>query len=101
MQNKIIRSRVDIRKEHIKLFYTGDIIKKLIALIAPSDNKNEIILEMNNEPITSYERSAEKEINYFLIELEREDPWEYAKYHCNTASNRYSDIQWQFYNKKV
>jgi hypothetical protein len=40
---------------------------------------------------------AVKEIQYFLIDKNEDDPWSYAKYHCGTAANVYSQIHWSFY----
>jgi hypothetical protein len=38
--------------------------------------------------------------SYFL-ELNEDDPWKYAQYHCGTKSNVYSDIHWSFYKLGV
>jgi len=40
-----------------------------------------------------------RELNFFLVELRKEKSWEYAKYHCGTASNLYSTIRWAYYPK--
>jgi hypothetical protein len=37
-----------------------------------------------------------REIEFYLIELEKPDPWAYALYHCGTASNIYSQVHWCF-----
>jgi len=41
-----------------------------------------------------------RELNFFLKEIAQEgnvDPWHYAKYHCSTASNIYSNIHWSYF----
>jgi hypothetical protein len=40
---------------------------------------------------------VEREISYYLLELNESDPWAYAQYHCGTASNVYSDVHWPFF----
>jgi hypothetical protein len=39
-------------------------------------------------------KEAEKELNFYLIELKEPNPWKYAKYHCSTAANLYSVVWW-------
>lgn len=36
------------------------------------------------------------ELNFYLVELRERDPWGYARYHCGTASNIYSDVHWAY-----
>jgi hypothetical protein len=40
---------------------------------------------------------ARREIDFFLVELNYTNPWEYACYHCNTASNMYSSVHWSYF----
>lgn len=41
--------------------------------------------------------AAVKEIQFYLLELEKSDPWQYAQYHSSTAANTYSAIHWTFF----
>jgi hypothetical protein len=41
-------------------------------------------------------RKVISEIQFYLLEVGKPDPWEYAKYHCGTSSNVYSDVHWSF-----
>jgi len=42
-------------------------------------------------------RDVVREIEFYLIDKDELCPWSYAKYHCGTAANLYSKIQWSFY----
>ncbi len=37
-----------------------------------------------------------KELNFYLAELNKPDPWRYLEYHCGTLSNVYSPVHWSF-----
>jgi hypothetical protein len=41
--------------------------------------------------------AARRELDFFLVEAGYEDPWAYAIYHCNTASNMYSRVHWSYF----
>ena len=44
--------------------------------------------------------AVRKELALYLVELSghgRPEPWEYAKYHCTTAANAYSNIHWSYH----
>jgi hypothetical protein len=34
------------------------------------------------------------ELDFYLKQVGRPDPWSYARYHCQTASNLYGDVHW-------
>jgi hypothetical protein len=92
-QNKIklIEGKVDLRLDHIELIYGEN--KDPVARVGPR-SRNTFVYELliDNTEIVS---SVMKELNYYLIELNEEDPWLYAQYHCTTASNiLYSKVHW-------
>lgn len=35
-----------------------------------------------------------RELDLYLVEVGRPDPWAYAHYHCGTFSNAYGDVHW-------
>ena len=37
------------------------------------------------------------ELDFYLVEKGESDPWAYALYHCNTASNMYSRVHWAYF----
>jgi len=55
-------------------------------LIQERDEKNKKILQ-----------DVKKELNFYLIELQEPNPWEYAIYHCSTTSNIHSTVHWGYY----
>jgi hypothetical protein len=47
----------------------------------------------SNQPMLA---AAIKELDFYLVELGKPDPWRYAKYHCETCANAYSSVHWSF-----
>ena len=37
-----------------------------------------------------------REINYYLVELDEQNPWQYMLHHCNSAANIYSQVHWEY-----
>jgi hypothetical protein len=37
------------------------------------------------------------ELDLYFNLLNEENPWNYAKYHCTTAANIYSNVHWGYY----
>jgi hypothetical protein len=38
--------------------------------------------------------AVERDLDYYLKDVGRPDPWSYARYHCGTMSNGYRDVHW-------
>ena len=38
--------------------------------------------------------AVEDNLDYYLKDVGRPDPWSYAQYHCGTMSNWYGDVHW-------
>ena len=55
------------------------------------------LLEPDSPEATAMIAAARRELDFYLTELHGSDPWAYAMYHCNTASNMYSDVHWSFF----
>ena len=89
---------VDAEADHIALTYQDD--PKPLALVAPGPSQT-FIVEFLREPVDELARQqrdrARREIDFYLVELGKPDPWAYAIYHCGTAANAYSDIHWGFF----
>jgi hypothetical protein len=97
------RGSVDVGNEHFQLLMVapdedGHTQDKVVALIGPPDAGlvNVSFLIEENEANASTIEKLEKEIKYYLLELKEPDPWKYAQYHGETASNLYSSVQWSF-----
>ena len=39
-------------------------------------------------------RALTFDLDYYLKDVGRPDPWAYAQYHCDTMSNWYGDVHW-------
>lgn len=37
------------------------------------------------------------ELDVYLTEVGRDDPWAYAIYHCRTSANVYSKVRWSYH----
>jgi hypothetical protein len=97
---------VDASREHIELRY-GNALKtdcdawipvarvgKPIGMTFPvqwllQEKKAPRNIRMFNEAV--------RELNFYLIQLLKADPWEYAIHHCLSASNMYSRIHWAYF----
>jgi hypothetical protein len=96
---------VDRRGEHLAISYghmatedpaTFPMVARISAplqhtftvqfLLEPEDARTVEILE-----------AVKKELDYYLLFIGQPNPWAYAKYHCSTASNSYSDVHWLYY----
>jgi hypothetical protein len=97
---------VDLTKEHIQLFY-GEYDEKAlpVARVAPGTDRTFHVQFLDLPNLKGVERSeimaeVRKELDFYLAELEKSDPWEYAKYHCTTASNVYGSVHWAYFPSK-
>jgi len=94
---------VNTKEEYIKVGYGG--FEDPFVPMAPGEGNCFIVQflvkkdEIDPNKQENYEAMI-KELNFFLVEKREEKPWEYAKYHCGTASNMYSTIRWAYYPKE-
>lgn len=90
---KLIQGKVDLRFDHIKLYFDED--KDPVAIVTAKSNNSftYLILRKDDSEVVN---SVVKELNYYLIELNEENPWAYARYHCTTAANIYSKVHWSY-----
>jgi hypothetical protein len=85
------KGRINKDNEYIELLWAKD--KTSICLLQPSGN-NCFIVEFIDGVNSNYVNEAERELNFYLIEIQEPKPWIYAKYHCSTAANLYSKVSW-------
>jgi hypothetical protein len=78
------RGQIDRASEYIKLLWAKD--GSVICSLQPESN-NSFIVEFEYGVNEKRTKEAEKEQNFYLIELNEPDPWKYARYHCTTAAN--------------
>lgn len=88
---------VDQENDHIKIRY-----KEILAPFAVVSNQDGIItVEFLKNTHTEQKIKEEviRELDFYFGELNEDDPWAYAIYHCSTAANIYSDVHWGYYPK--
>ena len=90
--------KVDRSAPHMKLVY-GD-AELPVALVAKPVGHTFVVefLQIPEIDQSEYDRiklAVTKELTFYLVELGEKDPWKYAIYHCDTASNIYSDVHWR------
>ena len=95
-------ARVDARREHLELHFgsaddsqwenwlavarVGHPVGRVFPvefLLRPGDSRNE-------EAVAAVKR----QLDYYLVELGKCDPWAYAVYHTATMANLYSRVHW-------
>jgi hypothetical protein len=97
---------VDERKEHIELCYgkegeTPYENWKPIARIAKPKRHvfaMEWLVTQDSPGHQAMLADARHELDFFLVEKNEPDPWAYAIYYCNTASNIYSPVHWSYFS---
>ena len=96
---------VDEREEHIELYYgkegeTPYENGKPIARIAKPNQHVftvEWLVTQDSPGHQTMLADARHELDFFLVELNKPNPWAYAIYHCSTASNIYSPVHWSYF----
>lgn len=74
-----------------------------IALVSAPNGKTftvQFLIGANSPENRKMLDAVRKELDFYLVELSgdgRPEPWEYAKYHCTTAANAYSNIHWSYH----
>jgi len=95
---------VDETGEHILLEY-GDInavpTEKWItvARLSPPQGKMftvEWLIEPDTPAHVDALADGRRELDFYLVELQKQDAWKYAIYHCSTMSNVYSHVHWAY-----
>jgi hypothetical protein len=98
--------RVDRSGEHFELSvsaegrYDDDRKSSPVAVIGPP-HEGVVLVEIlveKGDPNADLIAKVEREISFYLLELNEVDPWAYAQYHCGTASNVYGDVHWSYFD---
>lgn len=87
----------------------GDINKEndwskwpLVARVSGPEAKTfrvEFLIEAKTPIEAEMIRAIEEQLTFYLVEKGEKDPWEYARHHCGTGANVYSDVHWSFFPK--
>jgi hypothetical protein len=93
---------VDPTREHLELWYGSsddgdwdDWI--LVARVGRPVNRVfpvEFVLDGQDGEHAEARAAVGRKLDYYLVELGRPDPWEYAIYHTTTMANLYSRVHW-------
>ena len=95
-----IEGRVETDQDHFKINYGED--PSAIALVGRGEHRTFVVQFLEDSPTdTDCLNAVKKQLDFYLCEKQERDPWLYAKYHCNTASNLYSDVHWAFYPRSA
>lgn len=91
---------VDPDAPHMKLVF-GDSALAVALVAKPVGNTFVVeflpLPELDKKEYERIKLAVTKELTFYLVEKGEKDPWQYAIYHCGTASNIYSDVHWGYY----
>lgn len=77
----------------------GD-VHQPVALVAPSRDKTFLVQFLvdkdKGEKTMKMVEDICRELDFFLVEKGEENPSAYVKCHCDTASNLYSNVHWNY-----
>jgi hypothetical protein len=89
---------VDKKEEHIKVWYKEE---QQPAAIVTKNEKEGIVVQFFTDESTNpgVKERIFRDLNFYFNELNKQDPWAYAIYHCSTSANMYSDVRWGYFPK--
>jgi len=96
---------VDRRQEHFEIRY-GSLDKgfwnnwESVALVAPPKQNVFLVQFLGDNKKADIRAKIIEELDYYLINKNEIDPWEYMKYHADNAANAYSSVHWSFIPSK-
>ena len=95
--------KVDRSAPHMKLFYGewGESALPVTLVAEPVGQSFAVeflqIPELDQGEYERIKQAVMKELTFYLVEKGEKDPWQYAIYHCGTASNIYSKVHWAYF----
>ena len=103
---------VDATREHLELRYgsrddgdwddwtlvarVGRPVNRVfpVQFVLPDDDREDAEAREAREAVG-------RSLDYYLVELGKPDPWEYATYHTMTLANMYSRVHWGWIRRRV
>jgi len=90
---------VDPRGDHVDLYYaSGDDDPWVhVARVGPPRGRVfPVQWVVDPRAVENMDRieAVGHDLDYYVKDIGRPDPWSYAQYHCGTASNSYSRVHW-------
>ena len=97
----IVEGAVSPDDEHMALSYGSFDTDKppfpIVARVSPP-RKGVITLELLVDDSTTRGKEiiadVRRQVHWLFLEKGEREPWNYARYHCTTAANAYSDVHW-------
>ncbi len=93
---------VDARADHLRLHYgSGDLDPAswvLAARVGRPEGRVFPVQWLVDPQVVSNKDLVEavtRDLDFYLKDVGRPDPWSYAQYHCETTSNLYGDVHWE------
>jgi hypothetical protein len=104
-----IVGKVSSEEEHIEIRFGnaansgGNEWKPIARVAAPKEQifTVEFLVEAEDPGVIDMVKAVKKELDYYLVDKREKNPWAYARYHCGTASNVYSNVHWSFFHEKA
>ena len=99
-----VESSVNNASEHLHIRY-GDIEtsspKEWLDVARVAFFKQDIFMvEFTIEPINQYNRkileAVKKELDFYIVEKNEPNVYDYLLYHCSTSANIYSMVHWSY-----
>jgi len=100
---------VDVGQDHFELRYGSvnegkswaDMVPvALVGRVAEREFVVQFLIVEDKGGNSAILAAVRRELDFYLIEERIAGPWEYAQYHCGTASNLYSSVHWSFVRVK-
>ena len=98
----IVEGAVSAEVEHIALSY-GSFVKDdsqpfpTVARVAPPQD-GVVVLELLVDDLTTgveeIMAQVRRQVRWLFVDKGEDHPWAYARHHCTTAANIYSQIHW-------
>jgi len=90
---------VNTEGEHFRLYYED--IKTPVATLGRR-SRSVFIVNFehpwkNRKRFNEALRQVKKELDFFLVEKDEQNPWAYARYHACTGANVYSSVHWGYF----
>jgi hypothetical protein len=89
---------IELGNEHILLSWGTLDDARPIARVAPAEAHAftvQFIVDKGRHAAAV--AAVTEELNFYFIENREPNPWAYARYHCNSASNLYSSVHWELF----
>jgi hypothetical protein len=89
---------IDLGNEHILLSWGPLDDARPIARVAPAEaHAFTVQFIVDKSGHAAAVAAVTEELNFYFIENREPNPWSYARYHCNSASNLYSSVHWELF----